>query len=232
MKIQYILSALVFVFSFCVFASSAFAQAGDRGFDVRVHLGAEILKLSGGASVSTGGLSASGVSDEFVDFVGMMGKISFGYRWNYFGVYIDQDLGGVWYQDDDDENGKDDDGNFLGGTFIVGRGIYPIMKNLQVDLAFGIGVMYGAGDSGDDLLKEDAHVSLVMNEDFDPSAAFAIKAGVSLTYYFTDMIGAGIFFDYNFATRTNEYKGNLGIKTELTFKYHVMNPGIQLVARF
>lgn len=229
MKIKYILSALVFIFSLCTFASSAFAQAGEPGVDVRINLGADILKMGGSASMSAGDYSASEESDEFQDFIGFMGKISFGYRWEFVGVYIDQDLGGVWYQSDDDDD--EEDGNFLGGTFLVGRGIYPIMENLQVDVAFGLGIMYGAGDSGDDLEKEDAQMSLIFNEDFDPSVAFAVKVGLSITYYFTDMIGAGIFFDYNYATRTNKYE-ILGVKTETTFKYHVMNPGIQIVARF
>ncbi len=223
MKIQHILSALIFVFALCLFGSNAFAQAADEGFDLRVGIAGDILRIK--QEVSLGGFLGA-ESDDTIDYNGLAGKISFGYRWEFGGIYIDQDLGGVWYGGD---NEGDDNGHFVGGTFLVGRGIYPITDQFMIDLGFGIGVMYAAGDSMNDYDGdyEDFVAPLIMNEDGDPSAAFAIKISFSLAYFFTDMIGAGIYVDYSYAIKTISQEG-----IDFTTKYHFINPGLQFVARF
>jgi len=142
------------------------------------------------------------------------------------GVYIDQDLGGVWNADDDVDDFRDDEAHFLGGTFLVARGILPCTDQFMFDLGFGLGVMYSDGDKTKDIEEGNYKYPLIFNKDGNPSAAFAIKLSFSLAYFFTDTIGAGIYVDYNYAFKKNKSD------YEVTYHYHVVNPGIQLVARF
>jgi len=223
MQIKHVLSALLFVFTLCFFGSNAFAQAAEEGFDARVGLSGNIINITTDISTSLGSFE----SDKNADYAGLAGKLMFGYRWEYVGVYIDQELGGVWYDGDSDY--INDVGHFIGGTFLVGRGIYPVSDSFMIDLGLGIGVMYAAGDSPTkyDGNPEDYVAPLIINKDGDPSAAFAIKLSFSLDYYFTDMIGIGIYVDYNYAFKTLERGGS-----DITYNYHVVNPGIQVLARF
>ncbi len=98
----------------------------------------------------------------------------------------------------------------------------------MVDLGFGLGVMYAAGDDPNDFGNDGAVIALIMNKEMEPSAAFALKVSLSFTYFITDMIGAGIYFDYNCAFKTLDYDE----KVDLSLTYHSINPGVQIVARF
>ncbi len=210
------LSAILMAIFVCLFASSAFAQAADPGLDMRAGLSANIIKPE--AEVSVMGFSASASSD--ANYAGLNFKLEFGFRWEYFGVYLAQDLGGVWYTDAPD--GADNPGRFFGSTVALFRGIYPIMDNMQVDLGLGLGVGYADGSKDDE-----EKAPMIMNEDGDNSAAFALKLAFSFNYYVTPMIGVGFFLDYNFLVKKISNDG-----ADLKLKFHQVNPGVQAVIRF
>ncbi len=220
---KYVLSFLM-LFTMAFLSTNAFAQAGDEGFDLRIGLGADVAILKATLGIN----NFSFESDKPVNYAGLMGKLEFGYRWTYAGVYLQQDLGGVFYAEDEDETDTaaphDGTGKFLGGTYIVGRGIYPIVDQFQIELGFGIGIMYSGG-------KEETPDLLFYDEDYKAAAAFAIKLSFAATYYITDKAGIALFLDYNYGTRKN--KGGIGsLKAEMRFHIHNVVPGIQGVIRF
>ena len=172
--------------------------------------------------------------DEMIDYAGLSFKLSAGYRWQYYGIYLDQDLGGVWYNDKGKDE-MDDKGRFLGGTYVVFRGIYAIMPNFSVDLGFGLGVMYSGGNKAKDMEDmddpSDYRSPVIFDKNNDPSAAFAMKLSLGLTYFFSSSIGAGINLDYNIGLKTLKNEA-FGGESKMKFRYHQINPGLQLVARF
>lgn len=233
MKKNFIRSVAIVAFSLFA-ASNAFAQSGTGGFDAIVSLNIPVVDFDHSMTVQTGdtALIGNADSDGTQTMVGFGGSLSFGYRWSYVGVYLQQDLNGVWFSDDDNE---DDNGHFLGGTFLVVRGILPASQNFQIDVGFGLGVMYSDGDKSSNIMSEDYKLPLIFNKDGDPSAAFAIKVNAAFTYYITPTIGLGINFDYNcaFNTITYEQKSMLGtIKMDVDNYVHLMTPGIHVRARF
>ena len=205
-------------------STNAFAQAGSDGFDLRIGLGADVAMLNGRLDLNNFGYE----SDKVIHYAGLMGKLEFGYRWTYGGIYLQQDLGGVFYAENEEEDANaetDGTGKFLGGTYIVGRGIYPVMDQLQLELGFGLGVMYSGGEEGTrDLLFAD--------EEGKAAAAFAIKLSFAATYYITQNAGIALFLDYNYGTRKNKFNTFGLAKMEQTIRVHNVIPGIQGVIRF
>ena len=196
-------------------ATDAFADASHEGLE---------FGLSLNVSIVTGSVEVDGSSADFKEtMVGFDGRLSIGYRFQWFGIYLDQDLGGIWVvgdsEEDDyfDEDEGDDKGVFLGGTFVTARGILPLMENaLEVNVGLGLGMMYGGGDK-----------SVILNDEGDPSVAFALKVTAGLTYYLTDSIGTGITFDYNVAFNNIKVAG-----TEIKRTIHSINPGLHIRAQF
>lgn len=196
-------------------STNAFAQAGKEGFDLRIGLGADIAILNGRFDLNSFGYD----NNKDAHYVGLLGKLEFGYRWNLAGIYLQQDLGGVFYTDDE-YDAVDATGKFFGGTYVIGRGIYPIFDNFQIEFGFGLGVMYSGG-------KEKTRDLLFSNEDGKAAAAFAIKLGFSAAYYITNNAGIAFFLDYNYGVRKNNY-GSL----VTTLNIHNVIPGVQYVMRF
>ena len=224
-----ILTSVFLVFMLCLFCTNAFADgADDGGLDLRFGLAADVLRVVPTVSASAMGMSYT-ESGDAVNFDGLMGQISIGYRWSMGGIYLTQDLGGVWLNEsgEDYENGIKK-GRFLGGTFIEGRFIIPATYNFQIDIGAGVGIMYGHGTKRD---SDDYTPSLIYNDRGDPSVAPAFKVGLSLLYYITPNFGLGVFCDYNYAFKIFEdYEDGFDMK--ITMNYHVVNPGILFMAKF
>ena len=223
------LTSVFLVFIMCLFCTHAFADSADRGgLDMRIGLAADVLRVVPTVTASGWGMSYSDSGDA-VNFDGLMGQISIGIRWSMGGIYLTQDLGGVWLNEDNEEyqNGIKK-GRFLGGTFVVGRFIIPATSNFQIDLGAGLGLMYGHGQKP--ISGANYTPSLIYNENGDPSVAFAIKVGISMLYYITPAIGLGVFCDYNYAFKTfNDSSEGFNLKT--TINYHNVNPGIQFMLK-
>lgn len=215
MKQIKLFSAVLMALLICLFSTSAFAQAGNSGADLRIGLSGTYIYPK--ASMSIGDLSLKATNDS--GFAGLNGKLEFGYRWQYFGAYLAQDLGGHWYIDASEN--ADNPGRFFGGTYALFRGILPIMNTIQLELGLGVGLAYADGEKGSKKLP------LISNENAENSVAFALKAALSFIYYVTDMAGIGIFIDYNYIhNQTSKY----GVEIKLI--YHQIYPGIQASIRF
>lgn len=213
-----------------LFSATAYADANEGGFDIRIGLAANLLRLKADSDANAFGFSGS-TDGEFLNYDGPMGKLSLGYRWAYGGIYIDQDLGGVISREEEDENTA----YFLGGTFIIGRAILPLSPRFQIDLGAGIGLLYGHGEKTSDpdygFDPDGFQTSIITDKNGDPSVAFAIKASLALTYYFSPAFGMGIYCDYNYAYKKISYENDY-LSLDITRHYHVINPGIQAMIRF
>lgn len=230
-----ILSSMLTLLFLGAFANGAMAQNSNEGFDFRGGISADIARLSYVQEV---------VKRDDERLVGFSANLSFGYRWKYVGFYLDQDFGGVWINYSN-EIYRDGSSWFVGGTYVVARGIYPLLDNMQVDLGFGLGVMYTSGDQMRLDFGSDHKFPILYNDDLDPSAAFALRLGLAFTYYMYDNIGFGIHFNYGVGFKHHKYNVNnndvtsIG-KSELADSFnheyteilHNMDPGAHIVVRF
>ena len=177
-------------------ATNAYADAVHEGFDTRLVASALILAESGPGS---GGLIGAGIN----------GTISLGYRFHQnVGVYVDQDLGGVWFTSGTNEYDDEESSSaiFRGGSFAVVRGIFgAYYDDIEFSIGGGPGAMYGGGIT----------------------ACFAIKLSATFTYYITENIGVGINVDYNlgFIKPEDEFE------IEMLLVHHI-NPGLLLHVNF
>jgi|GEM_PF-1859647 len=190
-----VMSCLVLLVSL-LFAAQAKAQYDPTGFDLRVGLSpalvVDILSTKT-ADVST---------DDEAYAAGMNLNISLGYRWKWFGIYLDQDFGGMWrlgtspidhYLDNglfiaiDPQAKVPPKHRFLGGTYVFFRFIWDINPMVSLSGGLGIGAMYGAGNSK---TWRRAFISGIHNEAAD--VAMATKFQLQTTFYFCDAIGFGL----------------------------------------
>lgn len=223
MKFQPVYSFILTIFLVLCFVPNAFAQAGKSGMDLRMGLGANAMLLDVSTSVTGGDFLEVGGNSNGSWVAGPAGQISIGYRWSFFGIYIDQDLTGVWPT----EESSAESGMFLGGTFVTARGIFPIFERLQLDLGIGLGVLYGA--------EEETKASLITDERGEPTAIFGLKGSLALTYYVTRSFGLGLHMDYLFGVNQYAFEQDIfstTIKGEATFYYHSLVPGLHAMVRF
>ena len=225
MQYRVILTSILLVFSLCLFSTYAFAEgANEGGLDLRFGLAGDVLRLKYDVSLSGGGFSASESSD-YTHLNGVMGKIAIGYRWNMGGIYLEQDMGGLWYGEDSESAAAD----FLGGTFLVGRFILPATDSLQFELGAGVGMMYGAED------RANGRMSLIVDENGNPAVAFAVKATLGMNFYITRNFGMGVFCDYNYAFKqysATQTVSGIRVTGEITAHYHNVTPGVQFMLKF
>lgn len=114
-----------------------FAQAAHTGGDFRAGVRIPIINIAG-ASVG-GDVASIELPDE--TWVGVGLSLSIGYRWTYFGLYLDQDIEGVW-PTGDAKDYYDGDGRFYGGTYFMLRGLIPIIDKHLIDIGWGMGAVY------------------------------------------------------------------------------------------
>lgn len=171
---------------------------------------------------------------------GINGTLSIGYRWGKVGLYVDQDLGGVWWTGEiKDENGKvkpedQPDPAFIGGTYLMLRGLIPAREHAEFDIGFGFGTMYSGGNNTKGSV-------LIYDDKLNRSAAFAFKVEFGLTYYFFENVGLGINLDYNLGLNIfdSSLDKNVCALVEdgcddgpVYHLVHQINPGIHVVAQF
>ena len=222
----------------------ASAQAANSGWDLRLSLDysrvifdqdiRQTLKI--GTTVTTD----KGLYDSRDRLNGFGGTLSIGYRWGYFGAYIEQDFSSIYPENDQIQNYKDMNFHFLGGTYAVARGILPLGEKIEFNLAAGIGVMYSDGDpmekqqsaSGD---GTDVKVPIIINEDGKASAAFALKAAAGATFYINSFFGLGLDVDYTIAFNKLHYDLTIAtIKYNMEIKNYVhhIKPALHVRFRF
>ena len=197
-----------------MFATDAFADASHTGFEGIVQLSAPIIKQEHKA---TGAAKDVVVKHKDV-MAGFNATLSVGYRFNsYAGAYLEQDLGGHWWTGDTKKLIKD--GWFIGGTYIVGRGLIGLLGNsAELDFKIGIGMMYSDGKKGE------AKGPLFPKKNGDPTVAFAMKFGAGFTYYVMPDLGIGVQLDYNLGIHEYDNDGGGDVK----FYLHHINPGVHV----
>ena len=186
MKKHFVLGGLLFVF-LCLFSSSAFAQADKTGMIAR---GGIEIPIYAAASVSIGNTGQS--TDVGALFaVGPGLDLAFGYRWLYFGILIEQQIGVVMATDDslpakwkDGEPViiKKGDPSFLGATYVLFEEYIPINPEWLITVGEGLGASYGSG-------KNKLYVT-------STDAAFAFKGEIGLSYFLFKKHGLGINFEF------------------------------------
>lgn len=217
-------------------STNAYAETEWEGFEMRVAVTAPIvdqhLKMEISASGDDFDMTAGSKYERAEHIMaGVAGTLSFGYRFGMFGVYVDQELGGAWWTGETGDGYKP---TFVGGTYLTGRLLLALRHDVELDFGIGVGTMYSAGD------KNNA-VKLIIDKEGDHSAAFAIKAGIGLTYYLIpNTVGIGINFDYNLGLNIvsqnqsgeDDFGDSVDAKATLYHLVHLMNPGIHVVAQF
>ena len=104
-------------------ATNAYAETHWTGFETRLGLTATILDAHTKNDAKKAEYKVEGDKDgEFQHAkdiaAGLSGTISFGYRWDMFGIYLEQEIGGVWWTGDsgDKDKGGDDKSHIIGGS--------------------------------------------------------------------------------------------------------------------
>ena len=256
---------LLFLITLLLFFSPADASAdgGHTGFDLGIHMGEPLIYQTSKLNYRNG--NNKGTEDSKIDdpLIGLSSvKLSFGYKWKYIGVYLEQELGGVLW---DVGEPVEYDGEIIykynnwdydwflsaewhnkwiwGGTFICAKGMLPIggllNNRMEIDLTTGLGMVYS--DEGAD------HVApLTFNFENELSPWLAFKFGIAITYFFTDVFGMGINFDYNLVVRIfklsesvnkeirEHYNPRYAYKSDvmLTILLHQISPGIHFRFNF
>lgn len=160
--------ATVLFFVFCAFfSSSAFAQADATGVEIKAAITAPIYLYNNGIT-----------SDKTYYGVGV--NLALGYRWQYFGLYIDQDFRSVFVKKSEDKY----KGHFMGAFHVMGRTVLAINTDFLIYGGFGLGFMYGTHDNRKDL-------GLNKND-----IAFSLKAQLGFSYFLTERFSIGLDFSY------------------------------------
>ena len=165
---------------------------------------------------------------EFEDpMIGVTGTLSLGYRWSIIGLYIEQDIGGLWWTGYTStvEGYNYEDASILGGTYATVKLILPL-GSTDIDLGLGLGAMYSTGAKHDE--PQDSY-AIIIDRNMDPSAAFAIRFTMGFTHFFGDFIGIGLHFDYNvgfnYVTPNRAIWGDI---RNYESTVHQINPGLHL----
>ena len=207
MRIKPLLCGLALASS--LVATNAYAETLWEGLEMRVGVSAPVVD----SHTKIGDADYEHADDIWAGF---SGTLSFGYRWGQYGLYLDQDLGGIWWQGEGDL-----DPAFIGGTYVTFRGLICARHDVEIDLGFGVGTMYSGGDKNKGTV-------IVGNKDGDHSAAFAMKFEFGLTYYLIpNTVGVGVTLDYNLGL-------NFFTMEDVDIKHliHHINPGLHVVAQF
>ena len=221
--IKLAITPAIFLATF-LFATNAFAD-----IDIRAGIDFTVAGISeDSATIDNGRIYRQHL--EFEDpMIGASGTLSVGYRWTAFGLYVEQVMGGLWWTGPTSEldGYKYDDASFLGATFLTAKFIAPL-GSTEVDLGFGIGAMYSAGPKWGTADYNKGY-TIIVDENMDPGAAFALRMVFGLTHFFGDLIGIGLHLDYNvgfnFVKPNKAVWGNI---KNYESTVHQFNPGLHL----
>ncbi len=219
MKVKALALGLLLSFFSAFFATNAFANPGS-GLEIKVSGTAPIVNFTTTKEGERGSVTYKDEYDYAEWMVGFNGRISLGYRWSLIGLYIDQDLG--WVKYNNTEN-KDIDPYFLGGTYFTFRALIPLSA-LEFDFGLGLGLMYS---NGDDARAHTKHMAITTDSDGDASPCFAFKIAIGLSYFITNSIGIGIDLDYAVGMNIVSYHED-GYRVEQTDYIHHFTPGLHL----
>ena len=126
-------------------------------------------------------------------------SIDAGYRFtDWVGLYIEQDLGGIWHEDDDHVNG------FYGATLVEGKFIYAV-NSLELFGKVGLGATY-------------VDVDYDGYGDWD-NAWFAIRLGIGATYMIGSNWGLGLNFDWTPGFDDDVVMHFIKLQLHLAFKF-------------
>lgn len=211
-KLGFTVALLFFV---TLFASHAMAnpRLSNSGFDVRAGLGVPILLVD------------EVLIDKTAKFTGITLTLAAGYRWPNFGIYLEQDIGGVWLVGDlaKDIPSEHKD-RFLGSTYLAFNYFAHILPELELIFGTGVGVMYGAGDG------KNYNRIFASNKIDGGDAAFAFKFKLGIGYYFSAFMGAGFNLDYHMAINWgfSDYDDDWGMSTTSFQLVHNIVPSLQV----
>ena len=199
-------------------ATDAFAYSDYSGLEGIVSISASILAQDIEASRSEARAVVVVPKD---NMVGLSGTLAIGYRFEPSGgIYLEQDLGGIWWTGDTKKH--NDNTWFIGGTYITGRAkIAFLPKHTEFDVKLGVGMMYTDGGR---YRPGKAKYNLITDKENYPTVAFALKAGVSFSYYVTSNIGIGIQFDYSFGLNMHDHE----LGGDVVQYLHHMVPGAHI----
>jgi len=227
------LASLFLFFLLSVFSSQALAQNYPRGFDLRVGIGASVMYND----ITVKVLSTSVKEKE--RYMGINTNISVGWRWKYVGLYLDQDLGGIWrtqtlnidrfldesFEPLSDANSKK---RFLAGTYFLVRFFIPFNDQAFISIAAGIGQTYNTGSS--DIWHKTKKFA---------GSGLAFKLQLQTTFFVTSFMGLGLTLEI-VGTDSSE-KGIFlpdpeipGLKNRVTMAYdiYIFQPGVHVNFNF
>ncbi len=246
MKAKHLLPA-VLAASFLMVPAMASAQASKSGVDLRIALNySHVFFEQNTTQTLTAGNSVNakiGVFDHSEELMGFGGSVSIGYKWQYVGLYLDQDLGGLYPRDEKLQGYKDTNWHFLGGTYLVVRVSPPVSEIFEMDLGLGAGMMYSNGDA----LSErhptaenpnpaaDSIIPIIINDEGKAFISFSMKASFGFTVYFTDIFGMGLDFDYTIGFNKVKYEPEITpfkYKVDVDNYVHYLKPGLHFRMRF
>ena len=173
----------------CFFAAPS--QANAQNFDLNAAFGWQGMIL-----------------DDVDDGHGPMLNVSFGYRFHpNFGVYVEQDLGGLVWRHWDVHPHHKHFRIFNGATLVGVRG-FLTFGSFELWGKVGIGAIYTADSDGDAW----------------DQAWFAFRLGIGGTYMITKIIGVGLDFSYTLGAadthaHVDDVVNFVSLKAHVSFRF-------------
>ena len=186
---------------FCTFFTTHHASAAP---EVRLGLNAPILKVNTERN--------NDPSIVYDTTYGIGASLSIGYRFMFMGVYLEQDLEGIFGEKDFA------DSRFLGGTYLTFR-VIGTFNTIELEAGFGLGAMYMASTQPDIMIDCDGHA--------ESAASFAMKFTIGATARFGE-VGIGLHLDYDLGINPQTLNGDY----EVTQYLHDIQPGLHFMYAF
>lgn len=162
-----------------VFATFFATEALATSFDFRVGGSFSLLAYGDGIQYGHGD-----------PLVGGGANFEIGLNFDFFGIYIDQDLAAIrdtGKTQNDMKAAGIDKPKFYGATYLMLKGLFNI-RILTFEADAGIGIMYGKNDPSDCIIPRN-------NTSEDP-AQLAFKFSLGMTFNLIPLIGIGVHVDY------------------------------------
>ena len=121
---------------------------------------------------------------------GIGASLSIGYRFMFMGVYLEQDLEGIFGEKDFA------DSRFLGGTYLTFR-VIGTFNTIELEAGFGLGAMYMASTQPDIMIDCDGHA--------ESAASFAMKFTIGATARFGE-VGISLHLDYDLGINPHKHE--------------------------
>ena len=152
-------------------------------------------------------------TDDTDTLAGVGVTLSIGYRFMFMGVYLDQNLAGIFGEQNHDYEYS----RFLGSTYVTFR-FFKTISMFEFEGGVGLGAMYMVSAHPDIMLDCDGLAS--------SAASFAMKFTIGSTARFGGF-GVGIHLDYELGINPQTYG-----KYNITQLLHSFQPGIHMLYKF